>query len=57
MNESRLNFENQYIKNKDVLREKITQKIDDESYIFIRNYDVRNKKDLLLTFKNTMITK
>lgn len=49
MNESRLNFENQYIKNKDVLREKkLHKKLDDESYIFIRNYDVRNKKGFVV---------
>ena len=49
MNESRMNFENQYIKNKDVLREKkLHKRLDDESYIFIRNYDVKNKKGFVV---------
>ena len=44
-NEARLNFENKYIKNKDVLREKkLHKQIDKNSFIFIKNYDVKNNK-------------
>ena len=44
-NESRLSFENKYIKNKDVLREKkLHKQIDDDTFIFIDNYDVKNKR-------------
>ena len=48
-NESRLNFENKYIKNKDVLREKkLHKKIDANNFIFIKNYDVKNKKGYII---------
>ena len=44
-NEARLNFENKYIRNKDILREKkLHKKIDDNKFIFIKNYDVKNEK-------------
>ena len=44
-NESRLKFENKYIKNKDVFREKkLHSQIDDNTFIFIKNYDVNNQK-------------
>ena len=44
-NESRLNFETKYIKNKDVLREKkLHKQIDENTFIFINNYDVQNSK-------------
>lgn len=44
-NEARLSFENKYIKNKDVLREKkLHKQIDDDTFIFIKNYDVKNKR-------------
>mgnify|MGYP001182675461 CR=1 FL=1 len=44
-NESRLDFENKYIKNKDVFREKkLHKQIDENTFIFINNYDVKNEK-------------
>ena len=44
-NEARLNFENKYIRNKDILREKkLHKKFDDNNFIFIKNYDVKNEK-------------
>jgi len=44
-NEDRLNFENKYIRNKDVFREKqLHKQIDDNKFIFINNYDIKNKK-------------
>ena len=44
-NESRLKFENEYIRNKDVFREKkLHSQIDDKTFIFIKNYDVNNQK-------------
>ena len=44
-NEARLEFEKNYIKNKDVLREKkLHKQIDDNKFIFISNYDVKNMK-------------
>ncbi len=48
-NEARLNFENQYIRNKDILREKkLHKKIDANNFIFIKNYDVKNEKGYLV---------
>ena len=44
-NEARLNFETKYIKNKDILREKkLHKKIDNNTFLFIGNYDVKNNK-------------
>ena len=44
-NESRLKFENKYIRNKDVFREKkLHKQIDEDTFIFIDNYDVKNQK-------------
>ena len=48
-NEARLNFENKYIRNKDILREKkLHKKIDANNFIFIKNYDVKNEKGYLI---------
>jgi len=44
-NEKRLNFENTYIKNKDILRhKKLHKQIDENTFIFIKSYDVKNTK-------------
>ena len=44
-NEARLNFENKYIKNKDILREKkLHKQINEYTFIFIDNYEVKNQK-------------
>ncbi len=61
-NENRLNFENKYIRNKDVFREKqLHKQINKNTFIFIDNYDVKNKKgyyfDLQEYSDNSMIKK
>jgi len=58
-NEQRLEFEHQYIKNKDVLRQKkLHKKIDNNTFIFIKNYDVKNAKGYnvnIQTFANNRL--
>ncbi|MDC0189313.1 LptF/LptG family permease [Flavobacteriales bacterium] len=52
-NEARLNFETKYIKNKDVLREKKMHKqIDKNTFLFIDNYDIKNKTGYHIDIQN-----
>ena len=44
-NEARLTFEKEYIRNKDIYRKKgLHKQIDENKFIFIQNYDIKNKK-------------
>ena len=52
-NEARLNFENKFIKNKDILREKTLHKqLNKNTFIFIKNYDVKNTKGYTIDIQN-----
>ncbi|MBF25373.1 MAG: hypothetical protein CMP49_02500 [Flavobacteriales bacterium] len=61
-NESRLKFENKYIRNKDVFRQKqLHKQINKNTHIFINNYDVKNQKgykfDMQIFNKNQIVKK
>ena len=61
-NESRLNFEKEYIRNKDVYRQKgLHKQISNNQFLFIKNYDTQNKKGYHFDYqefsKNKMIKK
>lgn len=52
-NEARLDFETKYIKNKDKLREKkIHKQIDKSTFLFINNYDIKNKIGYKIDIQN-----
>ena len=52
-NEASLKFEKEYIRNKDVYRKKgLHKQIEENKFLFIKNYDVKKTKDIILICKN-----
>jgi len=60
-NEERLKFEKEYIRNKDVYRKRgLHKQINDDTFVFIKSYDVKKKKGYLFdlqTYANNQMLK